>query len=157
MVWTDFRSFTGDYAGPIAEEDPDLTRATACDLPEVVFDATQYRAEVTRASADYSWETPQRRTARLFVEYLDQETDRLSELGWRLRPRRGPWSRPFWLQDRLHVVLQDVSDLAGPQWPGEVSVPLSAEGETPAASAALMVAFLLQTPPERWPQDVEGR
>jgi hypothetical protein len=54
-------------------------------------------------------------------------------------------------------VLQDVSDLAGPQWPGEVSVPLSAEGETPAASAALMVAFLLQTPPERWPQDVEGR
>jgi hypothetical protein len=156
VVWTDFRSFTGDYDGPIAEDDPDLTRATVCDLPEVVFDGTQYRAEVARASADYSWETPQRRTTRLFVEYLDRETDRLSELGWRLRPRRGQWSRPGWLEDRLHVVLQDVTDLAGPLWPKEICVLLRAEAETPAESAALMVDFLFRTPPEQWPQYVEG-
>jgi hypothetical protein len=156
VVWTDFRSVTGPYDAPIADSEPDLEMATAIDLQELAFDAKQYRAEIRRASADYSWETPLRRTARLFVEYLNQETDRLSRIGWQLRPRRGPWSRPFWLSDRLHVVLQDVTDLDGPQWPREVVIRLRAEGGTPAEKAASMVDFLLRTPPQQWPRDVEG-
>jgi hypothetical protein len=156
MVWTDFRSVTGSYDAPIADSEPDLDWSAAIDLPELTFDADQYRAEVTRASADHSWETPLRTTSRLFVEYLNEQSDRLAQIGWRLRPRSGPWSRPFWLGDRLHVVLQDVTDPEGPQWPREVSLQLEAGGGSSAEEAASMVEFVLHTPPERWSRDVEG-
>jgi len=156
VLWTDFGSFTGPYDAPLAAWEPDLEMATALDLLDLIFDAEQYHAEVRRASADYSWETPERRTLRLFVDCVDEQAERFSRIGWRLRPRNGPWSRPSWMGDRLHVVLQDVTDLREAPPPREICVQLTAHGVTPAERAASMADFLLGTPPQQWPRVIEG-
>ena len=154
VVWSDFRKVPGIYEMPIADVEPDLRTSSARDMPDVVFDRAQYRAEVERASTDYSWETPQRRTERLLYEGLNREADRLHGLGWRLRGRGHPCSRPFWLDDRIQLILQDVSGPSEP-WPTDITVLLQAEGETPPERAALMVEFLLRTPPGQWPRPRE--
>jgi hypothetical protein len=58
------------FIGPLAvSADDDDSRAW--DLPDLNFDREQYVAEVERASADGSWETSRRRTARLLYERLE--------------------------------------------------------------------------------------
>jgi hypothetical protein len=81
VYWSDFRSFTGCFKGPVQFEDETDAEminslvfdddgavvvtddgaeiwwaAHKLDLPDLVFDAGQYRAEITRALADRSWE-----------------------------------------------------------------------------------------------------
>ncbi|MFB9662532.1 hypothetical protein ACFQS3_23570 [Glycomyces mayteni] len=64
-------------------KDPPTTRLT--------FDADQYDAEVVRAAADFDWEWPARRAARLLRERIGAESELMSrwecELAW-----TGSWS-----------------------------------------------------------------
>ncbi len=62
IVWRDFRDVVGVYWKPTVEPDP--TGGSRHPVPDLTFDATQYRQEVDRATADRSWET-RRRLARL--------------------------------------------------------------------------------------------
>jgi hypothetical protein len=47
ILWTHFRDYTGVFVGPIVDPDPDA--GVELGLPELVFEADQYAAEVHRA------------------------------------------------------------------------------------------------------------
>lgn len=81
--WSDFRRFVGlDHPLDDALTDED---GRPDDLPDLAFDAAQYRAEVERAKEDRSWETRRRRLARLLTERLAAEPGRWNELGFEFR------------------------------------------------------------------------
>jgi hypothetical protein len=81
--WSAFRRLVGlDY--PLDDTLSD-EHARPDDVPDLAFDAAQYRAEVQRAKLDRSWETPRRRVARLLTERLAAETQRWAELGFEFR------------------------------------------------------------------------
>lgn len=69
ISWVDFRDYVGVFVGPAEPESADH-EGTKWNLPDLHFDRDQYLAEVARASADRSWETSRRRTARLVSEHL---------------------------------------------------------------------------------------
>ncbi len=72
VAWSDFRDFVGVFHRPVVDEitDVEVAHSKPWDLPSLHFDRAQYVAEVERASADRSWETPGRTTARLLHERL---------------------------------------------------------------------------------------
>jgi|GEM_PF-4996946 len=81
--WSGFRSFVGlnhPLDASLADED-----GRPADLPDLAFDAAEYRAEVERAKADRSWETRRRRRARLLNERLAERPERWDELGVEFR------------------------------------------------------------------------
>lgn len=81
--WSGFRTFVGlDY--PLDQSLSDQHGRLA-NLPDFAFDATQYRAEVERAKADRSWETPSRRVGRLLKDRLAQRPERWKQLGVEFR------------------------------------------------------------------------
>lgn len=69
ISWVDFRDYVGVFIGPVCDEAKDY-EGKRWNLPDMHFDRDQYLAEVARASADRSWETPRRRVARLVHEQL---------------------------------------------------------------------------------------
>jgi hypothetical protein len=80
--WSDFRDSTGVYARPL--DDPAPTGGSAHGLANLEFGAAQYRREVERASLDRSWETNERRTARLLRKALSQIDAQFTDVGyWR--------------------------------------------------------------------------
>ncbi len=87
--WQDFRDFVGVYAKPTVGDDPTGGKRHA--MPDLSFDAEQYRAEVQRASTDRSWETDGRRVARLLRARLITGKEVLDELGYKVG-----WVSPEW-------------------------------------------------------------
>ncbi len=69
----------GSVEVTIAVEEGVVSWATAVRTVGVRFDVTQYTAEVQRALADFSWETPDRTAARLIAKSVDR--DRLAGAG----------------------------------------------------------------------------
>lgn len=67
ISWLDFRDYVGVFAGPTASTE---SEGRPWNLPDLHFARDQYLAEVRRVSADRSWETPRRRTARLLSALL---------------------------------------------------------------------------------------
>jgi hypothetical protein len=55
------------------------------ELPDLAFDAAQYRAEVERAKTDRSWETHRLRLGRLLKERLAARPERWRQLGVEFR------------------------------------------------------------------------
>ncbi|HVF06566.1 MAG TPA: hypothetical protein VNA20_17125 [Frankiaceae bacterium] len=78
VAWRGARRYCGVFEGPtadaseIAEAEPQ-DGVQQYDPPDLRFDAAAYEAEVRRAAADRSWETPRRATARLLRERLREE------------------------------------------------------------------------------------
>lgn len=68
IEWRDFRDYTGVFGKPLGPGDP--RGGTAWELPTLRFPRDQYLAEVRRAAADRSWETPRRTTSRLLQERI---------------------------------------------------------------------------------------
>jgi hypothetical protein len=114
--WTDFRTYVGTFDGPISEDD-DLSDGRRSEVEPLTFDATQYLDEVRRASDDHSWETPDRRAARLVREFLEDSPNLISVHGLTLdgayaSPRRGgEISVSFWDNDH-HYVQRPYSQLS---------------------------------------------
>jgi hypothetical protein len=137
VAWTDIRNYLGVYPLP-PTEDPPAGWGWLVGIPDLVFDAGQYRAEVARVTADLSWETDELRTDRLLRRHLGQGREHLSGLGWKLEftvSRRAGGSR---------VVFLDLAD-------GQIVVDLPAGRGTPEERARTTADFLLTTPSVRWP------
>lgn len=137
VAWTDIRDFPG-YHTPVMP-DPDIASGDggALQIPDLVFDAAQYRAEVARTTADRSWETDELKTARLLRQRLRRAQDRLAALGW--RPEFAEARRPgFW------VAFRDAED-------AQLIVALPPEPGTAEQQAAMMADLLLSTPQQEWP------
>ncbi|WP_370416541.1 hypothetical protein [Streptomyces fradiae] len=70
-------------------------------LPDLLFDAEQYEAEVRRATADRGWEWPACAVARLLEAALRRRADRLARWECELEAVWAARDEP----DRIHVVL----------------------------------------------------
>lgn len=138
IAWADLRLFDG-YEQPIMDTEPcPLRYTTLVGMPDLVFDAAQYRQEVARATADRWWETPELMTVRLLEERLRAQDRYLAELGWKLHFVNGGGEDGYW------VVLLDGGD-------GQIIVELTDQLGSPEDGAAAMAATLLESPPWRWP------
>jgi hypothetical protein len=99
VSWVDFRDYVGVFVGPTGRGVDDR-EGRAWPIEDVHFDRGQYVAEIRRASADRSWETPRRATARLVADGL--------------RTRRGivppglvvGWVSPAWDDDGIQLSLE---------------------------------------------------
>ena len=135
VTWSDPRDYTGVFVGPYPiDANPADGRPWA--LPTYRFEMSQYVAEVRRAAANRSWESPRRATARLLTELL-----RGSELPAGLSFR---WASPW--KDGYGVSYQRNSTD-----PGQFRqvVLLMASGQPDSEVAARdMADRLLATPPE---------
>jgi hypothetical protein len=137
VAWTDIRNYLGVYPLP-ATEDPPAGWGWLVGIPDLIFDAAQYRTEVARVTADRYWETGELRTDRLLRRHLRQGREHLAGLGWKLQftaLRRAGVSR---------VVFQDLAD-------EQIVVDLPAGQGTPEERARAMADFLLTTPSAGWP------
>ena len=98
--WQDFRDFVGVYGKATVSDDPTGGKRLA--LPDLSFDAEQYRAAVQRASADRGWETDRRRVARLLRARLIAGDEALDERGYKVG-----WVSPEWeREDSFNVELR---------------------------------------------------
>jgi hypothetical protein len=96
VSWVDFRDFVGVFAGPEAPGG-DRPDGRPWPIEELHFDRAQYVAEVERAGADRSWETPRRITARLVG-------DGLRARGPVLPPDlQVNWAAPSWAGDGVMI------------------------------------------------------
>lgn len=76
VSWVDFRDYVGVFDQPVARGSEDH-EGRPWDLPDLHFDRAQYEAEVARAAADRSWETPRRTLSRLIRERAKARPDML--------------------------------------------------------------------------------
>jgi hypothetical protein len=145
--WSDFRDVTGGYDDKPTTDDEDLELSEPTEHPDLVFDAGQYRAEITRASGERSWEQWSRATARLLSRQL---RDRRHPVASGCEPVDIPgwnvgWARPH-PSDR-DGVLVDIEDFAG----YHKMIRFRRKGDSPERAAARMLDDLRGTPPAQWP------
>ena len=114
------------------------------DLPPMHFDRAQYIAEVERASADRTWETPARTTARLLHERLAL-TGPMLPGGLTLA-----WLTPMW-EGGDGIVLAFQRRLPRPQGGFEQQfLRLASSLLDPADAADELAERLASVPRERW-------
>ena len=130
VSWVDFRDYTGVFDGPVLAGSgrPDGTPWPFRDLH---FDRGHYIAEIRRASADRSWETARRVTARLVREGLHARAMTLIAPDLALA-----WVAPAWQEDGVMISFENASS-----------------GFTPSAHQVLAVTAGYSDP-ERAAQDI---
>ncbi len=138
VIWSDFHEVC--EAG---DEPLDLLRAdtwSPVTLPDLVFDAGQYTAEVQRATAAREWLSDPWQTALLLRTYLRDDP---------LTPG-DEWDLGFTEPDREHVLQYHIS-----YWTEDLhavaTVSLTAPPGLPEQQARAMYDHLLTTPTARWP------
>lgn len=149
IVWTDFRDYTGVFDGPTVESDPD--GGHELNQRDLVFDARQYAAEVGRASADRTWESARRLTARLLKADLIDANEVLAAAGYEL-----DWVSPMWQVDEVW----ELSLSTGPRGIGDrqqLLLELTTPPGEPADRAHAMAARLLALPAIEWPTAFASR
>lgn len=99
--WNDFRDFVGVYEDPTTEEHP--AGGQRLPVPNLVFDARQYRSAVTAASADRSWETMGRRRARMLRDRLEAHLPEIERRGYRLGRVAPNWQDPNVCEVELRI------------------------------------------------------
>ncbi len=104
---------------------------TAVRTTGVRFDAAQYRAEVLRALADHSWETPDRTAARLIRTSVDRA--RLAEAGLEFS----------WASGRCHQGMMTLA-LVDARSRVQRLVEVPWQGEPPEIIAEMCCAVLLE-------------
>ena len=104
--------------------------------PILRFAAASYMRELGRATADTSWETPERTAARLLRASVNQEILAGHEL------------RFLWASGRVRDYTFTVSLELSPG-PFQVLLHIPWRGQSPAAIASEMAA-VIETPPESW-------
>jgi hypothetical protein len=140
IIWTDFRDYTGVFAGPTVADEPgggDHIRQAS-----LLFDAQQYTAEVARANADRSWESERRCTARLLRQTLAASRHVLLEAGYNLH-----WVGPMPNDDKIC----EISLTRRTPTRDQLLLELTAPAGTPAQRAQAMADLLLGTPTAQWP------
>lgn len=138
--WLDFGDFVGRFSGPLDTGggigEPE---GKPWPLPDFRFRHEQYVGEIERASADLSYETPRRRTARLLRE-------RLAPLAPVLPPDlRLRWVVPSWEGEGVALSF----DRPGRDY-RQVVLQLTSRQTDPEAAAADLARQLLGVPPADW-------
>jgi hypothetical protein len=139
VVWRDARDYTGVFGRPTVTDVP-ADSGSLAGVPDREFDAEQYEAEVRRASADRSWETPRRTASRLLRERLTRHADRLGHLGFRV-----DWVNPSW--DAENGLLVCLLDGRGRQ----LILEWRTASSSPNDRAAEVSERMMSTPPAEWP------
>jgi hypothetical protein len=142
VSWLDFRDYVGVFAGPTARS-VEHGDGRAWPIRDLHFDRGQYVAEIRRASADQSWETPRRATARLVADGL--------------RTRRGVvppglvlgWVSPAWHEHAIQLSLERAPSGGGPFQQQLLS--LASVHTEPASAAYDIIEQLRAVPAEQWP------
>lgn len=140
ISWVDFRDYVGVFAGPVAD-DSDKYEGKPWRLPDLHFDREQYEAEVARASADMSWETPRRKTARLVKQQL---MDIALELPPNLTLR---WVAPDWQTEGVELSFEHVTRVPEVKLDQQL-LRLSSSHSDPDRAAVDMVDQLISTAPK---------
>jgi len=144
ISWVDFRDYVGVFIDPVCDEAKDY-EGKPWNLRDVHFDREQYLAEVARASADRSWETPRRRVARLVHEGLDA-VGATAPPNLELR-RVGP----TWGSDDFSVYLAFTHVTREPEYTVDRQMlTLSSTAEDPDDAATQIVERLLNEFPDDW-------
>ncbi|MEV6416503.1 hypothetical protein [Kribbella sp. NPDC051718] len=130
VSWVDFSDYVGVFCGPTYDGVVPYD-GRPWPLPDLHFDRGQYEAEVARATADRSWETPRRKTARLIRERLD-----LLQLSPDLTLR---WVAPGWTDDGIVLAFD-----------GDRLLKLTSRHQDPDEAAGELLAELLSTPVGEW-------
>ena len=144
IVWHDFRDYTGLYDEPVAKHAPRPHSGNPLPFPAVAFDPAQYRAEVERASADLSWQTPDRQTA-------DELSRQLQEAAQEILARHGLAVEHAWSDTEpatFGITLAVPSTRPGQ---GGYHLLLTAPDGPPPERAAQMIRVILDGTPETWP------
>jgi hypothetical protein len=139
VSWVDFRGYVGVFDGPTVAGAP-RSEGSPWPIQDLHFDRGAYLAEVARASADRSWETPRRVTARLIAQRL-----RARQVGpapaVRLR-----WVTPAHDQDGVLLGFE-----SGPADRGvDLILRLTSELADPDAAALDIVDQLSAVSPQEW-------
>jgi hypothetical protein len=149
VSWVDFRDYTGVFVGPDRRVDDD-DEGRPWNLPDLHFDREQYVAEVARASADRSWETDRRRTARLLFE-------RLRPLQLVLPPDLTlTWAEPAWHQDGVALMFQRLTP-ASRLAVRQQLLRLTSTLDDPDQAAEDMAQQLLAISPKDWAGSLGSR
>lgn len=142
VLWHDFRDYVGLFSGPnVTYPDVEFVASRSWDVPRLVFDAEQYRAEVRRATQDRGWETPRRQTARLLSDILERHRPILPP-DLPLRRVEPAWEGPG-------LVARFGREAADGALTEQV-IRLTSTRQSPAWAALEMAERLLATPPEEW-------
>jgi hypothetical protein len=143
VSWVDFRDYTGVFDGPIAAQDSDRFEGRPWPIQDLDFDRGQYVAEIRRASADRSWETPRRATARLVA-------DGLRARGVVLPPDlRLQWVAPAWDGDGLILSFEN-SQAGDEPIVQQVLLGLASGHGEPGLAAQDILARLAAVPVSKW-------
>jgi len=143
VVWSDFAHFMDMDDAPVINEGQDgLLSRHPVGVPDLVFDAAQYTAEVRRASVAREWESDRWRTALLADEYLSPDRWwNLAGSGWDLG-----WIEPAG---------EDGSQFSVTCWDENLEhglvLTLTISAGTPEDRARRIADYLLSTPAEQWP------
>jgi hypothetical protein len=142
ISWVDFRDFTGVFDRPIADT-RDL-EGRPWGFPDLHFDRQQYLAEVERATADRTWETSTRVTARLLTGLLrDREPALVPDF-------KLSWVSPHWDGDGVQLSFLRIRRSRVWQNGDQVLLRLRSERGDPAeASAEMLARFLAVAADER--------
>ncbi|WP_328321094.1 hypothetical protein OHA70_23510 [Kribbella sp. NBC_00382] len=134
ISWVDFRDYVGVFTGPTAPMAADHD-GKPWQLPDLHFDYAQYVAEVQRATADRSWETPRRKLARLLDE-------RLTPMNLTLPPDLPlTWVTPAWKAEGVVLSFSGTS---------QQLLHLNSTQADPAQAAEDITHQLLSTSPHNW-------
>ncbi|GAA5010612.1 hypothetical protein GCM10023317_47120 [Actinopolymorpha pittospori] len=142
VSWVDFRDYVGIFDGPV-EESVHEYEGKPWDLPDPHFDREQYIAEVRRACADDSWETPRRRTARLLYARLDPKRLVLPP------DLRLAWASTAWSEEGITLMFQHVSPAPRLDVRQQM-LRLTSAHDDPDDAARDMADQLLATSPHDW-------
>lgn len=142
VSWTDFRDYVGVFGGPTAP-DGDPAGGRPLPIPDLHFDREQYVAEVRRASADRSWETPRRVTARLVA-------DGLRARGVVLPPDLElRWVEPAWDGDGVTISFEGGGSGRHPF--AQRLFTVTSRRTQPEQAARDVLGQLMAAPPDEWP------
>lgn len=142
ISWTDLRNYVGVFDHPRTDVDYDPLIGRLWPLAGFSFATDQYEAEVGRLTADMSWETPRRRTARRVLERLaDQQVLRSApELALQ-------WVAPAWDADGVELSLWGSDGRAGDE---QVLLRLVSDSDDPEVASAEIAARLASVDPRDW-------
>jgi hypothetical protein len=142
VSWVDFRDYVGVFVGPTAR-DVDLGEGRTWPIRDLHFDRGQYIAEIRRASADRSWETPRRATARLVADGLRTHR-RIVPPGLMVG-----WVSPAWDDDGVQLSLED--ERSGGEPSHQQLLHLTTVLTEPEPAAHDIIEQLRSVPADQWP------
>jgi hypothetical protein len=143
ISWTDFRDHVGVFDGPLASAPAAPEKGRPWPLADFHFDRAQYESEVRRLTADASWETPRRRTARRVQERLAERGLLAAAAELNLQ-----WVAPAWKREGVELYFEQLGD--GPSPTEQLLLHVVSRHDDADDAAAEIVEKLAKVDPRDW-------